>query len=151
MKTIVIYNKEGDVLKQYDKIMIAASSLHLTWNSLTTKLKKHRDIPDEEGYRYRAYSVCGERKMRIDRFRGKYYITDCGRLYNADSGQYEYPNINTGMFTIVYNRAEFILDATLLVAEYFLPETQNDEPMIAYIDGDCNNHHYMNLRWVSVK
>lgn len=92
----------------------------------------------------------------IQGYRGKYIITNSGKVYNNFLGIEMKPRLIAGYPHVglrVFDgekSTQKLFKVHRLVAEYFIPNP-NNYPVVNHIDGDKQNSHYTNLEWCSYK
>lgn len=100
---------------------------------------------------------CTEEECKeIDGYRGKYIITNTGKVYNNFLGIemktrliQGYPHVGLRVFD-GETSIQKLYKVHRLVAQYFIPNP-NNLPVVNHIDGNKQNAHYTNLEWCSYK
>lgn len=100
---------------------------------------------------------CTEEKVaEIKGYRGKYIITDTGKVFNNYTGQlmktrliHGYPHVGLRVFDGKESKQK-LFKVHRLVAEYFIPNP-NNYPIVNHKDGDKLNANIQNLEWTTLK
>lgn len=132
-----------------------------------------RFIPNPEGYNFIKHKngintddnytnlewkqYCTEETCKeLKGYRGKYIITNTGKIYNNFLGVEMksrlirgYPHVGLRIFD-GETSAQKLFKVHRLVAEYFIPNP-NNYPIVNHKDGNKQNAHYTNLEWCSYK
>lgn len=92
----------------------------------------------------------------INGYRGKYIITNTGKVYNNFIGKemkfrliQGYPHVGLRVFDGKISTQK-LYKIHRLVAEYFIPNP-NNYPIVNHIDGNKQNSNYLNLEWCTYK
>ena len=100
---------------------------------------------------------CTEENSReIEGYRGKYIITDTGKVYNNYTGSLMkerlirgYPHVGLRVFE-GNTSTQKLFKIHRLVAEYFIPNP-NNYPVVNHLDGNKKNCKVSNLAWTTYK
>jgi hypothetical protein len=97
-----------------------------------------------------------EKVAEIKGYRGKYIITDTGKVFNNYTGQlmktrliHGYPHVGLRVFDGKESKQK-LFKVHRLVAEYFIPNP-NNYPIVNHKDGDKLNADIQNLEWTTLK